>query len=223
MVKKFCSVLLVTFALMFAAGGVLDAQRGKSSSSSTKSVAVKGYTTKSGKTVQPYTRSAPGSAHTPAETPAPTSWTTPPAVTHPSTSPRTLTTVPFVWKPVLTGAPKPDSRARTSGPDTTATFARPTASGKRNSPVAPRLPFPRPASKTACASCPRDDAGRIARSEAAKRDFLKATGFPNGRPGWIVDHIKPLACGGTDTPSNMQWQTDAAAKAKDRVERKGCK
>jgi hypothetical protein len=38
-----------------------------------------------------------------------------------------------------------------------------------------------------------------------------------------VDHITPLACGGADTPSNMQWQTIAAAKAKDRVERAGCR
>jgi hypothetical protein len=39
----------------------------------------------------------------------------------------------------------------------------------------------------------------------------------------VVDHITPLACGGTDTPSNMQWQTKAAAAAKDKTERKGCR
>jgi hypothetical protein len=38
----------------------------------------------------------------------------------------------------------------------------------------------------------------------------------------VIDHITPLACGGADVPSNMQSQTVAAAKAKDRVERKGC-
>jgi hypothetical protein len=38
----------------------------------------------------------------------------------------------------------------------------------------------------------------------------------------VVDHIKPLACGGADAPSNMQWQSVTAAKAKDKVERKGC-
>jgi hypothetical protein len=48
------------------------------------------------------------------------------------------------------------------------------------------------------------------------------TGYPHGRPGYVVDHIKPLACGGADVPSNMQWQTIAAAKAKDKVERAGC-
>ena len=38
----------------------------------------------------------------------------------------------------------------------------------------------------------------------------------------VVDHIVPLACGGLDHPSNMQWQTKAEAKAKDRTERIGC-
>jgi hypothetical protein len=48
------------------------------------------------------------------------------------------------------------------------------------------------------------------------------TGYPHGRPGYVIDHIVPLACGGADAPSNMQWQTVAAAKAKDKWERKGC-
>lgn len=41
-------------------------------------------------------------------------------------------------------------------------------------------------------------------------------------PGYIVDHINPLACGGDDHPSNMQWQTVLDAKAKDKWERKSC-
>jgi hypothetical protein len=36
--------------------------------------------------------------------------------------------------------------------------------------------------------------------------------------GYVVDHIVPLKRGGADTPSNMQWQTTAAAKAKDKIE-----
>lgn len=42
-------------------------------------------------------------------------------------------------------------------------------------------------------------------------------------PGFIVDHIVPLACGGLDHYSNMQYQTIADAKAKDKIERRGCK
>lgn len=60
------------------------------------------------------------------------------------------------------------------------------------------------------------------RSAAAKRAFMRQSGYPHGRPGYVVDHIIPLACGGADAPYNMQWQTIAEAKAKDRWERKGC-
>lgn len=68
----------------------------------------------------------------------------------------------------------------------------------------------------------RDSKGRISRSEEAKRTFERQSGYPNGRKGYVIDHIKPLACGGLDVPSNMQWQTVAEARAKDKVERKGC-
>jgi len=69
-----------------------------------------------------------------------------------------------------------------------------------------------------CATCPRDGHGRIKRSESAKREFMRQTGYPHGRPGYVVDHIKPLACGGADAPSNMQWESKAEAKAKDKWE-----
>lgn len=65
--------------------------------------------------------------------------------------------------------------------------------------------------------------GRTKRSAAAKDQFLRGTGYPHGRKGYIVDHRVPLACGGADAPSNMQWQTKAEAKAKDKTERTGCK
>ena len=65
---------------------------------------------------------------------------------------------------------------------------------------------------------PRDSHGRIARSAEAKHAFEVSTGYPHGRPGYVVDHIIPLARGGADLPSNMQWQTIAEGKAKDRGE-----
>ena len=73
-------------------------------------------------------------------------------------------------------------------------------------------------------SVARDQHGRIARSTAAKNAFKKAqpcpvTGQPRGPcPGYIIDHVIALKRGGPDTPTNMQWQTKADAKAKDRVE-----
>lgn len=69
----------------------------------------------------------------------------------------------------------------------------------------------------------RDSRGRFKRSAAAKDEFERETGYSHGRKGYVVDHIVPLACGGADAPSNMQWQTAAEAKAKDKTERIRCK
>jgi 5-methylcytosine-specific restriction endonuclease McrA len=60
------------------------------------------------------------------------------------------------------------------------------------------------------------------RSLAEKHLFWERSGHPHGWPGHVVDHIIPLACGGSDAPSNMQWQTIADGKAKDKWERKSC-
>ena len=64
----------------------------------------------------------------------------------------------------------------------------------------------------------RDKNGKIKRSESPKHDFMKQTGYPKGRHGYVVDHIVPLKKGGCDCPANMQWQTIKAAKEKDKWE-----
>lgn len=69
---------------------------------------------------------------------------------------------------------------------------------------------------------------RTVRSAAAKSAFKRqhpcpATGRAKGPcPGYVIDHVTPLACGGADDPANMQWQTVAEGKAKDKWERKRC-
>ncbi len=74
----------------------------------------------------------------------------------------------------------------------------------------------------------RDANGKIHRSESAKNDFKRqhpcpANGHTSGScKGYVIDHINPLACGGADDPSNMQWQTVSAGKAKDKTERDNC-
>jgi hypothetical protein len=71
---------------------------------------------------------------------------------------------------------------------------------------------------------PRDPHGKIKRSEVARHDFRKShpcpsTGKSSGScPGYVIDHVTPLKRGGADSPNNMQWQTQADAKRKDRTE-----
>jgi hypothetical protein len=69
---------------------------------------------------------------------------------------------------------------------------------------------------------------KIHRDPHARQEFKQLHPCPaNGRargacPGYVIDHVKPLACGGADRPDNMQWQTRGDAAAKDRWERIGC-
>lgn len=70
---------------------------------------------------------------------------------------------------------------------------------------------------------------KIHRSASAVAQFKRqnlcpSTGLPKGRcPGYIVDHVEPLCAGGLDAPINMQWQTVAQAKEKDKIERRICR
>jgi hypothetical protein len=38
----------------------------------------------------------------------------------------------------------------------------------------------------------RNSNGKIKRSASARADFMKQTGYPKGRKGYVVDHIVPL-------------------------------
>ena len=65
---------------------------------------------------------------------------------------------------------------------------------------------------------------RFQRAVFVKAHHCPSTGKARGAcPGYVVDHIKPLCAGGSDHHSNMQWQTVADAKAKDRIERELCR
>jgi hypothetical protein len=76
--------------------------------------------------------------------------------------------------------------------------------------------------KSKCSTCARDSHGKIKRSKEAVKAFEKASGYPHGRKGFVIDHVVPLACGGLDVPENLQWQSKAEAAAKDKWERNTC-
>jgi hypothetical protein len=78
--------------------------------------------------------------------------------------------------------------------------------------------------KTYAQGVARDSHGKIARDPRARNAFRRehpcpSTGKQSGScPGYVIDHVKPLKRGGTDSPSNMQWQTTEQARIKDRTE-----
>ena len=82
-----------------------------------------------------------------------------------------------------------------------------------------------------CGPPQRASDGSILRSKAVVREFRSihpcpSTGLKTGRcPGWAVDHVVPLKCGGCDTLTNLQWLPSAIKSAsgaapKDRWERR---
>ena len=90
---------------------------------------------------------------------------------------------------------------------------------------------PLPVDPRYCAVAPvRASDGRIARSAAAKTAFRRVHPCPSTReirgacPGWAVDHVIPLACGGCDAIGNLQWmplptKSASGVLPKDRWER----
>ena len=69
---------------------------------------------------------------------------------------------------------------------------------------------------------------RPSRSYAAKAEFKRANPCPTTKkkrgpcPGWEIDHVVPLKCGGPDQPANMQWLTVTDHKEKTRREARLC-
>jgi hypothetical protein len=108
--------------------------------------------------------------------------------------------------------PAQKSDAHRSGPRTSR--AQSSASSKSKASHVKKSTLPK---KSTVAQ--RNANGRIKRSATARADFMRRTGYPRGRKGYVVDQIVPLECGGADDPSKMQWQTVQEAKIKDRTER----
>lgn len=64
---------------------------------------------------------------------------------------------------------------------------------------------------------------RRKRDYAVRNEFRRNTGYPDGRPGYQVDHITPLCAGGADATYNMQWLSISAHKAKTRNDVRRCR
>jgi hypothetical protein len=63
-------------------------------------------------------------------------------------------------------------------------------------------------------------AARLLRTTSSVSILAPSNGNSYGScPGYVIDQINPLECGGADAPFNMQWQTIADGKAKDKTER----
>jgi len=56
------------------------------------------------------------------------------------------------------------------------------------------------------------------RNSSVKHQFDKLNGYPQGREGYVVDHVCALAKGGLDAVINMQYQTIDQGHKKDRIE-----
>lgn len=81
--------------------------------------------------------------------------------------------------------------------------------------------------ETRCCITPaRTASGEIARRAAVISEFRKmwscpSTGLKTGAcPGWYIDHVIPLACGGIDAVFNLQWLPEAVWRDKSKWERK---
>jgi hypothetical protein len=77
-----------------------------------------------------------------------------------------------------------------------------------------------------CGQPVRDADGRIVRAYAVYTAFRSvhpcpSSGLTNGPCfGWQVNHVIPLACGGCDAVSNMEWMRNDVKKLHDGYERK---
>lgn len=87
-------------------------------------------------------------------------------------------------------------------------YARPSSAPQRFSSSSPALP---------------STIRRPRRDLAVRDDFRRSTGYPNGRPGYEVDHRQALVCGGADATWNMQWLTVEQHKAKTRNDIANCR
>jgi hypothetical protein len=238
-IRKVLVALGMACLLLAGTGGGLEAKGSRvSSSSSTKTVHVREYTRRDGTVVHAHDRAAPGTA----------AYSNPDAGTRtiqstvePGLKPRreeTKTSLQQLFDSQLSQPlpklvdPCPNCPPVNRHPDkakwdeeTLKNYWPGRLDPVRNSPGKTYKTAPSYSTvPTYHSTVERDSHGRFKRSGSAKHTFERTHPCPStgrttgGCPGYVIDHIQALKHGGTDSPSNMQWQTIAAAKAKDRTE-----
>ena len=215
--RKMTSSLLLALILASSAFAGSRPHSSSSSASSPGSVHVSGYYRQNGTYVAPYNRRAPGTATgATTQTSGANGMTSAEGVAAENPSPETLLPKNETKNEPL---PKGFSTAEERSKKAKREEQRQLVEYNRNQVrIAALDTSGNPIIARGGISC--DTHGKIKRSESAKHNFMRMTGYPSGRPGYVVDHIIPLAKGGADDPSNMQWQTVEEAKAKDKWERK---
>lgn len=71
-----------------------------------------------------------------------------------------------------------------------------------------------------CGPPARDAQNRIVRDAGLVREFARVWPKPQDGRRWYVDHVIPLACGGCDSMSNLQWLPEVQWREKSRWERR---
>ena len=120
----------------------------------------------------------------------------------------------------ITTGPTPEEQAQ-AAKKPAAKKKPPPKKATKSKPPAVKAPATQAAPKPAPVPAPEDGLPvGPARPSSAKENFRKAypcpsTGRSSGScPGYEVEHMNPPACGGADSPGNMQWVQASAARKK---------
>lgn len=70
-----------------------------------------------------------------------------------------------------------------------------------------------------CGTPPRNSDGRIIRKSVVLVEFERLHPRPQDGRRWYKDHVIPLACGGCDSVSNLQWLPEDQWREKSKWER----
>jgi hypothetical protein len=105
----------------------------------------------------------------------------------------------------ITTGPTPEEQAQ-------AARVKPAAKAQPKKPV--KKPVKKPPANEGTAG-PQARPASTARENFRKANPCPSTGRASGScPGFEMEHMNPLACGGADSPGNMQWVSSSSTRKK---------